>query len=133
MAELFRRAYGALEEEGQMILGFRDMTVELTQLDRFIPVKSDSKRIFTCFLEYEKSHVKVHDILYEMIDDQWKMKKSYFRKLRISPQQAKEGLLKAGFQIENVDNEKGMITIIARKMKQNVQRLRKSMMHRGSP
>ena len=120
VSELIHRVYGALEQGGLLILGFRDMTVELTQLDRFIPVKSDSKRIFTCFLEYEKSHVKVHDILYELTDDQWKMKKSYYRKLRISTQQARESLLQAGFQIENVDNENGMITIIARKAKQNV-------------
>jgi SAM-dependent methyltransferase len=113
--ELIHSVYGALEKEGLLILGFREMTVELTQLDRFIPVRSDSKRIFTCFLEYEKKHVKVHDILYEKTADQWKMKKSFFRKLRISSQWAKECLLKAGFNVEKYDIENGMITIIARK------------------
>jgi len=113
--ELIHRIYGALEEEGLLILGFRDMTVELTRMDRFIPVRSDSKRIFTCFLEYEKCHVKVHDIFYEKIDDQWKMKKSFFRKLRISSQWAKECMLKAGFKVEKYDIDKGMTTIIARK------------------
>jgi len=113
--ELIHRIYGALEEGGLLILGFRDMTVELTRLDRFIPVRSDSKRIFMCFLEYEKNHVKVHDILYEKADDQWEMKKSFFRKLRISSQWAKECVLKAGFKVEKYDLDKGMITIIARK------------------
>ncbi len=113
--ELIHSVYGALEKEGLLILGFREMTVELTQLDRFIPVRSDSNRIFTCFLEYEKKHVKVHDILYEKTADQWKMKKSFFRKLRISSQWAKECLLKAGFNVEKYDIENGMITIIARK------------------
>jgi SAM-dependent methyltransferase len=113
--ELIHSVYGALEKEGLLILGFREMTVELTRLDRFIPVRSDSKRIFTCFLEYEKKHVKVHDILYEKIADQWKMKKSFFRKLRISSQWAKECLLKAGFNVEKYDSENGMITFIARK------------------
>ena len=113
--ELIHRVYGALDQEGLLILGFRDMTVALTQMDRFIPVRSDSKRIFTCFLEFEKSHVKVHDILYERTDDQWMMKKSFFRKLRISSQWTKECLLHAGFKIEKVDIENGMITIIARK------------------
>jgi SAM-dependent methyltransferase len=117
--ELFHRVYGALEQEGSLILGFRDMTVELTQLDRFIPVRSDSKRIFTCFLEYEKNHVKVHDIVYEKTDDQWKMKKSYFRKLRISPLWVRERLSKAGFQVEKVDTANGMITMFARKVNQN--------------
>lgn len=113
--KLIHSVYGALEKEGLLILGFRDMTVELTQLDRFIPVRSDSKRIFTCFLEYEKSHVKVNDILYEKTDDQWQMKKSFYRKLRISSQWAQECLLKAGFKVEKYDIETGMITIIARK------------------
>ena len=113
--KIIHRVYGALEKEGLLILGFRDMTVELTQLDRFIPVRSDSKRIFTCFLEYEKSHVKVHDILYEKTDDQWEMKKGFFRKLRISSQWAQQCLLKAGFKVEKYDIENGMITIIARK------------------
>jgi ubiquinone/menaquinone biosynthesis C-methylase UbiE len=117
--ELFRRIYGALQQGGLLILGFRDMTVELTQLDRFIPVRSDSKRIFTCFLEYEKNHVKVHDIVYEKADDQWKMKKSYFQKLRISSQWTKERLSEAGFKIENVEIKNGMITIFARKVKQD--------------
>jgi len=114
--ELFHRVYGALAQGGLLILGFRDMTVELTQLDRFIPVRSDSKRIFTCFLEYEKNHVKVHDIVYEKTADQWKMKKSYFQKLRISSQWVKECLSKAGFKVEKVENKNGMITIFARKI-----------------
>lgn len=117
--ELIHRVYRALEQGGLLILDFRDMTVELTQLDRFIPVRSDSKRIFTCFLEYEKDHVKVHDIVYEKTDDQWEMKKSYFQKLRMSSQWVKERLSKAGFQVENVENENGMITIFARKVKQD--------------
>ena len=113
--KLIHSVYEALEEEGLLILGFRDMTIELTRLDRFIPVRSDSKRIFTCFLEYEKNHVKVHDILYEKAGDQWEMKKSFFRKLRISSQWVKECVLEAGFKVEKFDLGNGMVTIIARK------------------
>jgi hypothetical protein len=113
--ELIDSVHGALEEEGLLILGFRDLTAELTRLDRIIPVRSDSNRIFTCFVEYEKTHVKVHDILYEKTDDHWKMKKSFFRKLRISAQWTQECLLKSGFKVEKNDIENGMITIIARK------------------
>jgi SAM-dependent methyltransferase len=113
--ELFHRVHGVLEKEGLLILGFRDMTSELTGLDRFIPVRSDSNRIFTCFLEYEKTHVKVHDILYEKTGDHWKMKKSFFRKLRISSQWTQKCLLMAGFKVEKYDVEDGLTTIIARK------------------
>ena len=113
--ELINNIHGALENEGLLILGFRDMTAELTRLDRIIPVRSDSDRIFTCFLEYDKTHVKVHDILYEKTDDHWEMKKSFYRKLRVSSQWTQKFLLKVGFKVEKYDIENGMVTIIARK------------------
>ena len=104
----------ALEDNGRLILGFRDLTLELKNLDRFIPVRSDSSKIFTCFLEYEKNHVKVHDLIHEKTGNRWVMKKSYFRKLRISPQGMSDCLQIAGFTIENLDINNGMITIFAR-------------------
>ncbi len=103
----------ALEDNGRLILEFRDLAAELKNLDRFIPVRSDSNRIFTCFLEYEEKHVKVHDIVHEKTGNQWVMKKSYFRKLRIPQQWMSECLRKVGFTIEKLDIHNGMITIIA--------------------
>ena len=107
----------ALEYNGRLILGFRDLTAELKDLDRFIPVRSDFKNIFTCFLEYEKDHVRVYDIIHERTGNQWVMRKSYFRKLRISPQWMNDCLLKTGFTIENSDIDNGMVTIIACKLR----------------
>lgn len=112
---LLESAYHALTEQGLLILRFRDMTRELTGLDRFIPVRSDEQRIFTCFLEYEEHHVKVHDILYEKIGDQWQMRKSFFRKLRVSPHWVNSCLLATGFHIRTCDVEKGLVTIVAGK------------------
>jgi len=40
-------------------LSFRDLTPDLTGLNRFIPVRSDPDRIMTCFLEYEPETVIV--------------------------------------------------------------------------
>jgi 2-polyprenyl-3-methyl-5-hydroxy-6-metoxy-1,4-benzoquinol methylase len=114
---LLEDAGRALEDNGYLILGFRDLTTELKNLERFIPVRSGSKKIFTCFLEYEKNHVKVHDIIHEKAGDHWVMKKSYFRKLRISPQWMRDCLQKTGFKIENIDIDNEMITIIARHLK----------------
>ena len=113
--KLINTVYPVLEEQGLFILGFRDLTPELTELDRFITVKSDSKRIFTCFLEFEKKQVKVHDILYEAADNKWNIKKGFYRKLRISEQWTNECLRDAGFAIEKLDNQNGMLTILARK------------------
>ena len=112
---LIENACQTLEDNGLLILGFRDLTAELKNMERFIPVRSDSDRIFTCFLEYEKNHVKVHDIIYERNANRWVMKKSYFRKLRISPQWVKDCLLKSCLAIEEFSNDNGVITIVARK------------------
>ncbi len=113
--DLFAKAYDALDSNALLILGFRDLTLELTGLARFIPVRSNSKRIFSCFLEYEEHHVKVHDIVYEKTNEQWEMRKGFFRKLRISPHWTKTTLTEVGFKIETYDIQKGMVTIVARK------------------
>lgn len=114
---LLEKVYQALEYNGRLILSFRDLTSELMNLDRFIPVRSDSKKIFTCFLEYEKKHVKVHDIIYEKSEGRWVIKKSYFRKLRISPQWVNDCLLKGGLTVEDLSIDNGMVTILGRKLK----------------
>lgn len=112
---LFDKVYSAVESGGCLVLSFRDLTVELTELDRFIAVKSDDHTIFTCFLEYEKDTVKVHDIIYEKKNTQWTLKKSFFRKLRISPEWTRNYLQSIGFTLEFDNEANGMVTIIARK------------------
>ena len=112
---LFDKVYSALDSGGRMVLSFRDLTVELKGLDRFIAVKNDDHAIFTCFLEYEKDTVKVHDIIYEKMNSQWLLKKSFFRKLRISPDWTRNHLQSLGFELEFEDDVHGMDTIIARK------------------
>jgi SAM-dependent methyltransferase len=107
--------YKTLNTRGRFILTFRDLALELKELERFIPIRSDDETIFTCFLEYETNHVVVHDLVYERMDQQWELKKSYFRKLRVSPQWTKDILLAAGFKIEIFDVYDGMVIIIAQK------------------
>ena len=111
----FDNVYSAVESGGRLVLSFRNLTVELRELDRFIAVKSDDHTIFTCFLEYEKDTVKVHDIIYEKKNTRWVLKKSFFRKLRISPVWTRNYLQSTGFTLEFDDEENGMATIIARK------------------
>ena len=107
--------FSSLETGGGLILSFRNLTQELVELDRFIPVKSNETTIFTCFLEFEKDSVKVHDIIYEKNNAQWVLKKSVFQKLRISPDWTQKYLQKIGFAIEFYDEQNGLIFIIARK------------------
>ncbi len=113
--KMIGQAFRALAENGRLILHFRDFTRELTGLQRFIPVGSDSRRIFTCFLEYEKDTVKVHDIVYEKSAGRWALKKSFFRKLRICPRWTEHCLQKAGFDLEGYEVQNAMATIVARK------------------
>ncbi len=113
--QLLKNTYAFLVRGGGLILSFRDMTEELSGLDRIIPVRSDADRIFTCFLEYETTHVKVHDIVYEKVKNQWEMKKSVFRKLRISPKWIRVTLMALGYQVAKFDTAKGIVTVVARK------------------
>lgn len=112
---LINRIARALASGGRLFLAFRDMSKAAEDLDRFIAVRSDADRIFTCFLEFEKRHVKVHDLVYIRSADQWALKKSYFRKLRIAKDWLETQILKSGLNLEHGDTEKGMTTIIARK------------------
>jgi hypothetical protein len=112
---LLDTVFFSLEIGGCLILSFRNLTQELVELDRFIPVKSNETTIFTCFLEFEKDRVKVHDIIYEKNNGQWVLQKSVFQKLRISPDWTQKYLQKIGFAIEFYEEQNGLIFIIARK------------------
>ena len=114
--KLLRSVYNALEIGGQVVLTFRDLTTELKGLDRFVPVRNDANTIFTCFLEYEKEYVRIHDIIYEKKHNQWKLKKSMFNKIRISPQWARKNLQEFGFKLETYDIYNGVVCIMARKV-----------------
>ena len=112
---LLIQAYDALVPEGRLILSFRNLSQALEGLDRIIPVRSNDKTIFTCFLEYEKGSVKVHDIVYEKKKDRWAMTKSVYRKLIISPEWIQNQLQQVGFKIEFYTDKEGLIFIVTRK------------------
>jgi SAM-dependent methyltransferase len=113
--DLLYNSYKWLEDSGKLILSFRDLTYELKETDRFIPVKSDDITIFTCFLEYEKSHVKVHDLIYTKEDDSWTLNKSFYKKLILDPEWITQLLKKLEFRIIDLTINKGMVTIISQK------------------
>lgn len=115
VVSLFHKVFSALEHGGKFIITFRDLTYELADLDRFIPVKSDANIIFTCFLEYEPETVKVHDLVYKRTDEKWRLNKSYYRKLRLSKEWVEEGLSSAGFSRIQASLDSGLVTVIAAK------------------
>lgn len=112
---LFEKVVASLENGGHFIITFRDLSYELSALDRFIPVKSDDNIIFTCFLEYEPERVKVHDLVYMRKDSRWSLNKSYYRKLRLSKEWVDEQLLAAGFSNIESTVDRGFVTVIAGK------------------
>ena len=113
---LFEQAYRVLENEGQLILTFRDMSVQRTGADRIIPVRNDANRIFTCFLEYLPDHVQVHDMVYERDGDTWALSKSAYRKVRLGLEWCREQLKLIGFYLKTAETDaRGLATLVAQK------------------
>lgn len=111
VSSLFAKVFNALEPGGKFIITFRDLTCELTDIDRFLPVKSDENVIFTCFLEYESETVKVHDIIYKRKGETWNLFKSFYRKLRLSEKWVREQFSQCGFNKIDSTVENGLITL----------------------
>jgi SAM-dependent methyltransferase len=109
----FFAVHGKLAQEGAFVLTYRDLTSELTGVDRFLPVRSDDEKILTCFLEYEnEDSVVVNDLLHLKERDGWKLEKSSYRKLRLSGEWVANALQKAGFRIERQEPA-GRLSLIA--------------------
>jgi predicted TPR repeat methyltransferase len=115
VVSLFEKVVASLEAGGRYVITFRDLSFELSELDRFIPVKSDENTVFTCFLEYEPETVKVHDLVYRKNDGNWCLNKSYYRKLRLSKKWVEEQLSNVGFTQTELSVDKGFVTVITTK------------------
>lgn len=113
LGKLFRDVAALLEPAGKFVVTFRDLSRELHGVDRFIPVRSDAERIMTCFLEYEPQYVRVHDLIYENDNGTWALTKSWYRKLRLSPQAMVDALKAAGFASVGLSESRGLYTAIA--------------------
>lgn len=112
---LLRDLHGRLEKGGKLVLTFRNLTQEVPRGDRFIPVRSDENRVFSCFLEYEGDFAIVHDLLYTHGAAGWELKKSFYKKLRISPAWVMLVIEGAGYRTAALHEERGLATIIAEK------------------
>ncbi len=109
---LFADVAEALDGGGTFIATFRDYSIPLTGLKRFIPVRSDSNRILTCFLEYDDEAVTVHDILDEREGSEWRQRISAYRKLRLSPEWVAATLKTKGLRVRNEQGLAGMTRMI---------------------
>lgn len=115
VAQLFADAARALAPNGRIVLTFRDLaTNELNGSQRFIPVRSEPDRIFTCFLDYRSGHVEVNDLLYVRSGDAWKFTSSSYLKLRIGAATTSQLLRDVGFSVEYSSTEQGLVRIVAK-------------------
>jgi len=107
------RVATALAPGGRFIATFRDYTNSLHGNARFIPVRSDTDRIHTCFLEEEPDRMLVHDILHERRNGTWSMRVSSYPKLRLSPDEVVRTLEQHGLEARCEPGPRGMVQVIA--------------------
>ncbi len=115
VSSLIGEWHGMLSPKGKLVLSFRDLTQELVQEERFIPVRAEDDRIHSCFLEYFPGYVKVFDILLEKQQGQWIQKVSSYRKLRLGIEQVKMMLTAAGFAVQDHEVISRMHYVVAAK------------------
>jgi SAM-dependent methyltransferase len=115
VSALFANIYSILEQGGRLALTFRDLTTELRGTDRIVPVKCDDDKLRATFLEYGKKCVNVHDMIFIKGKAGWELKKSVYRKLRISSDEIIGFLEHRGFRITSRDVEKALSSIVAQK------------------
>ena len=114
--KLVARASAELLAGGSLVISFRDYSVPLTAEQRFIPVRSDQTRILTCFLEYEREVVLVHDILHERASGGWQTRVSWYRKLRLPPQRLIDCLESNSLEVRREPGVRGMVRLVARRV-----------------
>lgn len=120
VSNVIRHSHNSLVNGGLLIVTFRDYTFELRGAARFIPVRSEKNRIFTCFLEYSSdgTTINVHDIVHTRDGDDapWKQSVHVYQKLRLTMAAVMTTIKDIGFAVESSECVKGMVTIIAKKI-----------------
>lgn len=112
---LFKQVSALLALHGRFVLDFRDLSEERQGLDRFLPIRSDSERIMMCFLEYEPDTVVVHDLLYIRQGEAWELRKSCYRKLRLSLAWVLSQLEAQGLTVLSKEQTAGVWNVVASK------------------
>jgi len=115
VSRLFADAHATLAPRGILVLTYRDLSNELTGLDRFLPVRSDPDRIMTCVLEYERESVVINDLIYVREGRAWSFHKSRYRKLRLGVDEMTRELRDLGFAVTATDIPGRLMAITATK------------------
>jgi SAM-dependent methyltransferase len=122
VSRLFKLAHDHLNESGVLLIQFKDLTQPLLNNDRFIPVKSDERTVFTCFLEWERGLkeeedgsgcvIKVTDLVHVKKGiGAWELCTSWYKKLGITARSCAERAQNVGFTVTKGPSEKGMVLL----------------------
>jgi len=112
---MFRAARARIAEGGRFVVSYRDLSEELRDVERFFLVRSDAKRILTCFVEYTPAHAVVHDVVHTRTHRGWEMRASAYPKLRLPVDHVRRWLGEAGFHlVERVPCGGGLVALMAR-------------------
>lgn len=103
----------SLRPGGAFVTTFRDYTKLPAGDSRFIPVRSDGSRIHTCFLEEFPQHVLVTDLIHERVAEQWQLRISSYRKLRLNPDDIVTWATAAGMRCKVEAGPRGMVKVCA--------------------
>ena len=113
---LLQSVAAALARNGVFAATFRDYATKPLEGDaRFIPVRADDARILTCFLEYGRDQVTVHDLLHRRENGEWRQSVSSYPKLRLAPEWLIARLAERGFSVQRDATASGMVRIVATK------------------
>jgi SAM-dependent methyltransferase len=100
VSQLLADVHAALKPGGILALTFRDLSIERSGLDRFLPIRADADRIMTCVLEFETDHVVINDLIYVREGANWSLHKSSFRKIRLGVEDVLADLRLLGFSVK---------------------------------
>jgi SAM-dependent methyltransferase len=112
LTRVFDGVAARLAAGGRLVLTFRDLSGELRDLDRVIPLYASDELVMTCFLEYEPRTVNVHDLIWVRQQDGWRLRKGVYRKLRLAPEAVTTRLEQAGFTVERHQAPAGMVALV---------------------
>jgi len=112
LTRVFEGVAARLAAGGRLVLTFRDLSGELRDLDRVIPLYASDELVMTCFLEYEPGTVKVHDLIWVRQEDGWRLRKGVYRKLRLALEAVTIRLEQAGFTVGRHEAPAGMVALV---------------------
>lgn len=110
---LFKAMAGALVPGGRAVLSWRDLSAPPAGTDRFIPVRADSNRIMTCFVEDLGETVAVHDLVHVRDGDTWRLEKGAYPKLKLSGCWIDAALRAAGLEPDFHGTDRGGCVVSA--------------------